>query len=147
MPLLFGVALDELFVDTAANKRDCLLFEVLRLFTGHFLALLIDARLGFSWRKDVWPNLAKGIHIERHIVDFIANASNWRIRVAIKFDERVYKIPNVLIVGMENVCAIFVDVNAFDVFCVDVACDVRTLVDDEHFLALLLGAVGNRCSK
>ena len=130
MPLLFGVALDELFVDTTANERNCLLFEILRLTTGHFLALFINTFFSIFWRENIRPNFAKRIHIERHVVNLVADACNWRICIAVEFDEGVYKIPNIFVVSMKNMGAIFMNINALDVFGINIAGDVVAFIDN-----------------
>ena len=48
-------------------------------------------------------------------------------------------VPHFFVVGMENMRAVLVDVDALDVLGVDVARDVGALIHDEHGLAVGLG--------
>ncbi len=43
---------------------------------------------------------------------------------------------------MENMCAVFVDVDAFDLFAVDVACNMASFVDDQNFFASFVCFMG-----
>ena len=48
---------------------------------------------------------------------------------------------------MENVGTIFVDLNAFHFFRIDVAADVRTLVDHQNAFACIGRLPGKDCAK
>ncbi len=54
---------------------------------------------------------------------------------AVEFGEAVYIIPHFLVVGVENVGAIDVDIDALDLLAVHIAGDMIPLVDDQHGLA------------
>ena len=61
-----------------------------------------------------------------------------RVREAVKRGEAVGVLPNLLVVGVEDVRAVAVDGNAADVLGVDVARNVAPLVDHKHALAFSL---------
>ena len=75
-PLLFGVALDQLLVNIAANQGNGLFFQVGWLLARHFLALLVNFSLSFGWRLNP-PHLGEGVHIKGEVVNFTVEISNW----------------------------------------------------------------------
>ena len=54
--------------------------------------------------------------------------------------------PNLFIVGMENVSTVLVDIDALDVLSVNIARNVRALVNDQHGLAVCLGLMCKDCA-
>ena len=64
------------------------------------------------------------------------------VGVAVELRELVDVLPHSLVVGVEDVGAVAVDVDALHLFGVDVACDMTALVDDEAALAGFLGLMG-----
>ena len=133
-PLLFGVALDELFVDVAANQGDGLLFQILRL-VGDFLALLFDLG-GSLLRRHNAPHFVKGVHVEGQRVEFALVVGDRRVRKTVKLCELSNIVPDFFVIGMENMCAILVDIDALNVLSVNVARNVMTLVHDQNRLAM-----------
>ena len=139
-PLLFGVALDELLVDVAADEGDGLFFEILRL-VGDLLALLLDLGGGFLRRHDA-PHLVEGVHVKGQRIELALVVGNGRVREAVELCKPGDVVPDFFVVGMENMGAVLVDVDALDVLGIDVAGDVRALVDDQHAFAVRLCLVG-----
>ena len=140
-PLLAGVALDELFVDVGADQADGLLLEVLRLRDAGLGALLLDLRLRLGGGHDA-PHPVEGVHIEGQVVDLAVIVGDRAVGVAVELRELVDVLPHSLVVGVEDVGAVAVDVDALHLFGVDVACDMSALVDDEAAPAGLLGLMG-----
>lgn len=141
-PLLLGVALHERLEDVAAHERQRLLLEVLRLsdvLGGHLLG---DLGLGVCRRDDARPHLGEGVHVEGHVVHAAVEVGDRRVDVVVELGEAVDVVPDVLHGGVEDVRAVAVDLDALDVFGVDVAGDVVAAVDDQDRLACALGRVG-----
>lgn len=67
------------------------------------------------------PHLAESIHIKWHIIHLALVVSHRAVGVAVKFCQTVDKIPYLPVAGMENVGAVFVDMDTFHIFTVDVA--------------------------
>lgn len=66
-----------------------------------------------------------------------------RVCEAVERGEAVGVLPNLLVVGVEDVRAVAVDGNAADVLGVDVARDVAPLVDYKHALAFSFAICAN----
>ena len=141
-PLLLGVALHERLEDVAADERQRLLLQVLRLadvLGGHLLG---DLGLGVRRRDDARPHFGEGVHVEGHVVHVAVEVSNRRVDVVVEIGEAVDVVPDVLHGGVEDVRAVAVDLDALDVLGVDVAGDVVAAVDDQDRLAGTLGGIG-----
>lgn len=141
-PLLLGVALHERLEDVAADERQCLLLEVLRLadvLGGHLLG---DLGAGIGRRDDARPHLGEGVHVEGHVVHVAAEVGYRRVDVVVELGEAVDVVPDVPHGGVEDVRAVAVDLDALDVLGVDVAGDVVAAVDDQGRLAGALGGIG-----
>ena len=135
-PLLLGVALDELLIDVAAHKGDGLFFQVLRL-AGDFFALLLNFGGSFL-RRDHTPHLIKSIHIEGQRVELALVVGNRRVGKAVELRKLGDIIPDFFVVGMEDMCAVLVDVDTLDVLGVDIARNVGALINHQHALAVCL---------
>ena len=71
---------------------------------------------------------------------------NWGISKPIECCKLCDVVPDLSVVGMENVCAVFVDVNAFNGFGVHISSDIRALVNDNNTLAYFFRFVCEDCS-
>ena len=67
---------------------------------------------------------------------------NRAVGVTVEGHKRVDKIPDIFIRGMEDVCAVFMDVDALDV-----SAQMRTLVNNKAALTGLLRLVCKCCSE
>lgn len=141
-PLLLGVALHERLEDVAADERQRLLLEVLRLADVLGSHLLGDLGLGVCRRDDARPHLGEGVHVEGHVVDVAVEVGDRRVNVVVELGEAVDVVPDVLHRGVEDMCAVAVDLDALDVLGVDVAGDVVAPIDDQDRLAGALGGIG-----
>ena len=47
-------------------------------------------------------------------------------------------IPDLLIIGMENMCTILMNIDSLNLLCVHVSCNIRAFVDHENRFARLL---------
>lgn len=65
-----------------------------------------------------------------------------RVNVVVELGEAVDVVPDVLHRGVEDMCAVAVDLDALDVLGVDVAGDVVAPIDDQDRLAGALGGIG-----
>jgi len=81
------------------------------------------------------------IHIERQIVKLSFVICDRAVCVAIEFHDGIDEVPYLLVACMENVGAVFMDVDPFDVFAIDIAAKLCTFVYDEAFLARFLSSV------
>lgn len=141
-PLLLGVALHECLEDVAADERQRLLLEVLRLsdvLGGHLLGNL---GLGVCWRDDARPHLGEGVHVEGHIVHVAVEVGYRRVDVVVELGEAVDVVPNILHGSVEDMRAVAVDLDALDVLGVDIAGNVIAAIDDQDRLAGALGGIG-----
>lgn len=143
-PLLLGVFLNELFEDVPAHERERLFFEV-RGFAAvqggkRFGFLFLDFRLRLC-RGQNTPHLVEGVHVERQVVKFPLVVGDGAVRVAVEFYDGIHEVPHPLVAGMEDVRTVLVYVDSLDVFAIDVTAQLRALVDDEAFLARLVGAI------
>lgn len=129
-PLLLGVALHERLEDVAADERQRLFLQVLRLadvLSGHLLGNLC---FGVCRRDDARPHLGEGVHVEGHVVHVAVEVGDGRVDVVVELGEAVDVIPDVLHRGVEDMCAVAVDLDALDVLGVDVAGNVVAAIDD-----------------
>ena len=55
-------------------------------------------------------------------------------------------VPHLFIIGMENMGAVLVDIDAFDVLSIDIPGNIRALVHNEDTLAVCLCLVGKNCA-
>lgn len=55
-------------------------------------------------------------------------------------------IPHLFIIGMENMCTVFVDIDALDVLGVGIARNVGTPVHDQHKFSISLCIMCKYCS-
>lgn len=141
-PLLLGVALHERLEDVAADERQRLLLEVLRLADVLGCHLLGDLGAGVRRRDDARPHLGEGVHVEGHVVHAAVEVGDRRVDVVVELGEAVDVVPDVPHGGVEDVRAVAVDLDALDVLGVDVAGDAVAAVDDQDRLAGAPGGVG-----
>ena len=141
-PLLLGVALHERLEDVAADERQRLLLQVLRLADVLGSHLLGDLGAGVCRRDDARPHLGEGVHVEGHVVHVAVEVGYRRVDVIVELGEAVDVVPDVPHGGVEDVRAVAVDLDALDVLGVDVAGDVVAAVDDQGRLAGALGGIG-----
>ena len=141
-PLLLGVALHERLEDVAADERQRLLLEVLRLADVLGSNLLGDLCFGICRRDNTRPHLGEGVHVEGHVVHVAVEVGDRRVDVVVELGEAVDVVPDVLHGGVEDVGAVTVDLDALDVLGVDVARDVVAAVNNQDRFADALGCVG-----
>ncbi len=135
-PLLFGVALDELFVDIGAHKADGLLLEVLRVGDACSGLLLFDLGLRFG-RGHNAPHLVEGVHVEGQVVDLAMVVGHRAVGVAVELCKLVHILPHSLVVGVEDMCAVAVHIDALHILGVDIARDMVALINDQTLFACL----------
>ena len=147
-PLLFGVALDEPFVDVAADEGEGLLFEVAGFADAcavhgveGFAPLLVYLGLCLVGCAGA-PHLVKGVHVEGQVVEAVAVAGHGRVGVAVELDKAVHVLPHASVGGVEDVCAVAVHVDARHFLAANVSAGVFATVDDETAAACLAGLVG-----
>ena len=102
-----------------------------------FSAFFFDVLNCVGWCDDVIPDFGKSIHIEWHIINFAVIDGYRRIDEVIELGKSVDVLPHVFVVCVENVSTIFMDVDAADVFGVDITGDMIPTVNDQAGFALL----------
>ena len=140
-PLLFGVALDELFVDIDTHQVDGLLLEVFRLGGEVGGALLANFCLRLGGGDDA-PHLVEGVHIKGQIVQLALVVGNGGIGVAVELGIAVDIIPHGLVVGVEDMRTVAVNGDAGDILGIDIARNVAALVNDKAGFAGVGGFAG-----
>ena len=145
-PLLFGVALDELLIDVAADERQSLFLEITRFvdaFGLHALyglaALLVEFghSLGGSFHA---PHLIEGVHVEGEIVETSVGSLRHRaVGIAVERHDGIDEVPHPAVGSVEDVGAILMHVYTFDFLAIDISASVRTLVNHEASPALFAG--------
>ena len=145
-PLLFGIALDQLFIDIATDQRNSLFFQVLRLFAIHFSSLLIDLSHCF-FRCSNSPHLIKGVHVEWQVVHFSFVVGHWRICVAVEFRKLINVFPDCLIRSMEDMGTVFMYLDAINLFSIDITSNMAAFFNYFNTFASFCGFVGKRSPK
>ena len=140
-PLLLGVALDELFINIGAHQRDGLFFQILWLGDARGGPLLRDFGRGLV-RGHHAPHFIEGVHIEGQAVQLPLVVGHGGVGEAVEGHETVDIIPDFFVIGMENVGAVFVHVNALHLLGVDIAGDVIPLVNDQDGFSRGFGLLG-----
>ena len=128
-----GVALDELFVNIHAHQGNGLLLQILRLGDSRLPALGLDHLPGLV-RGHHAPHLIKGIHVKGQGVQFPFVVCHRGIGKTVKRHIAVYIAPDRFVVGVENMGAVFVKINALHLFGVHIAADVASPVNDQDLL-------------
>ena len=137
-PLLLGVALDELFEDVASDQGERLLLEVLGFADALSGDLLVDLGFRLGGGDHAGPHLGERVHVEGHVVDLALVVGDGGVHVVVELGEAVHVVPDVLERRVEDVSAVFVNVDALDLLGVHVARDMRTAIDDEAALPELV---------
>ena len=104
-------------------------FQVAWRLACYFSSLFFNFGSRFC-RRHHTPEFVEGVHIEGQVVDFPVIIGDWRVDILVEFRKLVDVIPNGLVVSMENVGAKFMDLNARDFFCIDIARHVVALLND-----------------
>ena len=145
-PLLFGVALHQLFVDIRAHQRNGLLLQILRLGDPSRLALVFNDLLGLL-RGHNPPHTIEGIHIKGQRIKLPFVVCHGRIGKAVEFGEAIHIVPNPIVIGVEDMGAVFVHLNALHLFAVDISGNVIPLVHHKNGKALVGCLAGKHGTK
>ena len=129
-PLLLSVAFDKFLVDIATDERNGLLFEILR-FSSNLFALLFNFSNSFL-RSHNAPHLIKCIHIKGQRIQLTLVVGHRRVRKAVELRKLGDVVPDFFVVSMENMSAILVDIDALNILGIDVARNVRALVNYQN---------------
>ena len=81
----------------------------------------------------------EGVHIEGKIIELALVVSYRGVGISVELHNRVNKVPHLLVISMEYMCALLVHIYPFNVLAINVATQVRTLVYHQALLALLRG--------
>ena len=125
-PLLLGVTLDKFFINVTTDEGDSLFFQIPR-FMGDFLTLLLDFGSSLLWRYYT-PHFVKGVHVERQRVEFTLVVGDRRVCKTVELSELGDVIPDFFVVCMENMGTVLVDVDTFDIFGVNVTCNIGAFI-------------------
>ena len=67
---------------------------------------------------------------------------NGTVGIAVEGHYAVHEVPYLLVVGMEDVCAILVDIDTFNILAIDITAQVRAFVYDKASFTHLLRTIG-----
>ena len=132
-PLLFGVALHQLFINIRADEGNGLFLQILRLRNPGGLPLTGNLRFRLLWSRHA-PHFIEGIHVEGQGVQLPVVIRHRGIGVAVKFREPVDVLPRGLVVGVENMGAVGMYLDSLDLLGIHIAADVTPPVDHKHGL-------------
>ena len=132
-PLLLRITLDQLLVNILANQRDRLFLQIVRLRNAGFVALLLNFRCCLL-RCHNAPHLIERIHVKRQRIQLSLIIRYRTVRKTIELGKTCNIIPHFFIICMENVRTVFVHMDILNILRINVACNVRALVDHKHFL-------------
>ncbi len=79
------------------------------------------------------PKFVKGIHVKWKVVNFTFVVGDWCVCIAVELRKLIDIIPNFFFRSMENMRAIFMDLNTFYFFGIDVTCNVVSFFDNLYF--------------
>lgn len=68
--------------------------------------------------------------------------SYWAVGVPVERHNAVHEVPDLFVVGMEDVCTILMNVYAFHIFAIDVSTQMGAFVYYKTFLSLASGLTG-----
>ena len=132
-PLFFRIAFYQLFKDIPAHQGDCLLLQILR-FAGDLLPLLGNLRLGLL-RCHHTPHLIEGVHVKWQAVEFPFVICHRRVGKPVERRKAVHIVPDLPVVGVEDMRAVNMDFDALHILGIDIAGDIGTLIDDKDLLS------------
>ena len=138
--MFFGITFDKFDIDICTHQTDCLFFKVLR-FVCNSLFLFVDYCFCLLRCADS-PHFAEGIHIKRQVIYFSVIVSNRAVDVIVKFSKLVDIIPYFFIAGMEDMSAVFMNVDAVLLFAVNIAADMVSSIYYKALFATIFCFVG-----
>ena len=108
---------------------------------GDLTALLLNLG-GCLLRRYNAPHLIEGIHIEGQRVELALVVGNGRVRKAVELGKPGDIVPDLFVVGVEDVRTVFVDMDTLNALGVDIARNVGALIHDQHGFAVGFGFMG-----
>ena len=139
-PLLFGVALDQLFVEVPPHQGNSLLFQVAGL-AGDLPALNLQLGLGLLG-SDSPPHLIKSIHVKRQRIELPFVIGHRAVDKPVEPSETGDILPDCRVVCMEDMGAVFVDGDPLHLLGVEVAPDLGALFHHQDSFSLLHSLLG-----
>ena len=132
LPLLARVVLDERLVQGAADQRNALVVEVLRVRARQFAGLLVDQGLRLGRRVTRVEELVDGPEVDRQGIHLAVVRGVHAVHVVREACETVHIVPDPLVGRVEQVRAVLVDLRAGLLVhvAVRVAADMVAHVDD-----------------
>ena len=119
-PLLLRITPDQLFIYRRSGKRDCLLFQILRIGNTGFLDLLCDHLFCLFWRIYAEQSM-KSIHIKRQIIKLAFINRYRRIDVIVEICQRIDIVPHFPVRCMENMGTILMHLDSMLLFRINIA--------------------------
>ena len=144
-PLLFGIALDKLFVDIRTDQADRLLLQIFRRADAGRLPLRLDMRHRLPRRFHA-PELIERIHVEGQVVQPPPIVGDGAVGEAVHPHEAVQVAPELVAVRMEDVRAVAMHVDAVHPLRVDVAAHMIAPVHDQAALCAVRQLPRQRCA-
>ena len=142
LPLLARVVLDERLVQRAADQRNALVVEVLRVRARQFAGLLVDQGLRLGRRVVRVEELVDGPEVDRQGIHLAVVRGVHAVHVVREACETVHIVPDPLVGRVEQVRAVLVDLRAG--LLVHVA--VRVAADPMWSRTSMISTLTPRCS-
>ena len=130
-PLLLCISFDQFFEDISSHKGNSLFFEILWLCDTCFTLLLFNLGSGLLWCYHT-PHFIESIHIKRKGIQFSMIIRYRAVCKTIKLRKLCDIIPYFFVVGMKDMCTIFMHMNLLYIFCIYISSNVWTLVDNKY---------------
>jgi len=87
-------------------------------------------------------HLVEGIYVEGERIELTFVFGHRGIDKAVEVDEPGDIVPDLFVVGMKDVSTVNVDVDALNLFGIDVAADIFAFFDDKDSLSAVHGLAG-----
>ena len=129
-PLLLGISFDKLFKYVTSHQRDSLFLKIFR-FSLYFGTLLIYFCLCF-FRSNNTPHFIKCVHIERKRIQLSLVICHRAVCETVEISKFCYVIPYLAVIGMKNMGTVFMDIYTLNFFCINIAADIGTFVNNKY---------------
>ena len=117
-----------------------------QVFSSQNSTLLSNLCLCLRWSNHT-PQFIEGIHVEWKIVNFTLVVGNWCVCIAVELRKLIQIVPIFLLRSVENMSSIFMDLNSFYFFCIDVTSNVVSFFDNLDFFILFSCLMSKDCTE
>ncbi len=146
-PLFERVAAEKGLVEVVAKECEGLFLKGLRVLDG-FVAEVLDEFLGFGWRQRGAEKLVDRVEIDRQGVDLPLVGGLDPIGVGHHLAKTIDVIPDFLVVGVKDVGAVLVDLDARCLVAggVAIAREMGAFVDHMDGISFVRELAGDHCA-